>query len=238
MTTRILTPFTALLASFCLMACSGESTSEPSTPALQSAKLSQVSSGGGVATYDFEISGVRVGTLLVTNGAFDAGSGYYDQQEYWRWDATWLRAVESGSVGEIDVGFVGTSNTWSPSLVSHFETGTSTWTAWEVNRLFDLQQTYSVVWNQPTNDQILYRLEADAWGGVSGTITYYLKMDFNYGNPYPEMFWYISWNDYQAWLDSEAYDADNDGIYEVRLTDDTMLEQTLIGVGYELKTVK
>lgn len=238
MTTRTSTALTALLASLFLMACSEESTSNPSTPQLQSMTLAQVSAGGGASGYDLYYSGVRVGALLVTNGAFDAASGYYDQMEYWRWDSSSLVDLADGDLDDIDIDFVGTTTTWSTSLVANFENGTGTWTAWEVNRLFDLQNNYSVVWNQPTSGEILYRTDADAWAGVTGTIRYYLKMDFNYGNAYPEMFWYVSYSDYQRWLQSEAYDGDNDGIYEVRLTDDALLEQTTVGVGYELKTVK
>lgn len=235
---RTINAVAVFLASLCLAACTGESYSTASTPKLQSQKLAQVSAGGGAAGYDLYAGGVRVGALLVTNGAYDIATGYYDQMEYWRWDPSSLVDLEAGSLDDIDIDFVGTSTTWSASLVANFESGTSTWTAWEVNREFNLQSNYSIVWNQPSNNQILYRMEADAWGGMSGSITYYLKMDFNYGNAWPEMTWLISYSDFQLWVNSEFYDEDQNGIYEVRLTDDSLMEQTTVGLGYELKTVK
>lgn len=235
---RTLSIAAVLLAGSCLAACTDGSVSQPSTPEIQSRQLAQLSAGGGAAGYDLYVGTTRVGVLLVTNGAYDNGNGYYDQMEYWRWDPSSLIDLEAGDLDDISVDFVGTSETWSSSLAANFENGTSSWTAWEVNREFDLQSNYSVVWNQPSNNQILYTMEADAWGGMSGSITYYLKMDFNYSNDYPEMFWYISYYDYQLWLNSESYDEDQNGIYEVRLTDDSVMEQTTVGLGYELKTVK
>jgi len=224
-----------------LLGCQGESTTVGTTPEVQSRVLEQLSAGGGIAGYDFyiDIGGVstRVGALIVTNGAFDEGSGYYDETEYWRWEAGALSAIETGSVDEIDVDFVASSETYDPTIIANFEAGTSTWTAWEVNRDFNLNKGKHVVWNDPP-DQVLYELEADAWGGETGTITYYHLMDFTGGFGYPEMTWYIALDDYNRWVNSEFYDGDDDGIWEVRLTDDTVFEQTSVGFGYELETVK
>lgn len=240
---------TLIAVSVLAFGCSDESTTVGSTPDIQSRELSQLSAGGGIAGYDFyiDINGLptRVGTLIVTNGAYDQGQGYYDQMEYWRWEPGSLADIESGTITQIDVDFVNTSATYDPTLVANFESGTGQWTAWDVNRLFDLSSTPSLEWNNPGAGEILYTMEADAWAGATSgpnplqTITYYLKLDFsNPYNDYPEMYWYISLADYTAWTESEQYDEDSDGIYEVRLTDDSVMTQTTVGLGYELKTVK
>lgn len=224
-----------------LLGCQGESVTTGTTPAIQSATLDQLSAGGGIAGYDFyiDIGGIstRVGSLLVTNGAYDVAQGYYDETEYWRWEAGALAAIETGGVSDIDVDFVGTSETYDATLVGNFESGTETWTAWQVNRNFQLNKSQALVWNDPPN-QVLYRLEADAWGGEPGSITYYHLMDFSDGYGYPVMSWYIARDDYARWVASEGRDEDSDGIWEVRLTDDTVFEQTPFGLGYELQTVK
>jgi len=223
-------------------ACTGESTTEGSTPEVQSKELAQLSAGGGIAGFDFyaDVNGLstRVGSLVVTNGAFDAGAGYTDQMEYWRWEPTALADIESGATTHIDVDFVGTSTVYDPTLVAQFESGTSTWTAWDVNRLFNLSSLPTVEWNDPGAGEVLFTMEADAWAGVVGTITYYLMMDFGGGLGYPHMTWYVDFFDFVLWADSEAADSDSDSIYEVRLTDDSAMVQTPIGIGFELKTVK
>lgn len=231
-----------LILGLAVSACSGESVTEGTTPPVQSKELAQLSAGGGIAGYDFfvDINGLptRVGTLVVTNGAFDAGLGYFDQMEYWRWDAGSLATIETGAEQNIDVQFVGTSTVWDPTLISHFESGTGSWTAWDVNRLFNMGSNPTLQWNTPGSGKVLYTMEADAWAGVIGTITYFLKMDFSGGYGYPEMTWYVDWLDFIIWADSEAADSDDDTIYEVRLTDDSDMSQAIIGIGYELKTVK
>lgn len=239
------TRITSLLAALALAltaGCADESTSAGSTPDIQSRDLAQLSAGGGIAGYDFyiDIGGLatRVGTLIVTNGAYDVAQGYYDQMEYWRWDPTVLADIETGAISDIDVDFVGTSSSYSATLVGNFESGTGTWTAWDVNRLFNLSSIPSWQTNNPGQGRVLYTMEADAWGGEVGSITYYLKMDFTQSLGYPEMYWYVSWIDFTLWADSEAGDGDSDSIYEVRLTDDSDMTQTSVGVGYELKTVK
>ena len=52
------------------------------------------------------------------------------------------------------------------------------------------------------------------------------------------MTWYVSSVDFNLWQNSEAGDEDDGSIFEVRLTDDTELDATNVGVGYELKTLK
>lgn len=79
----------------------------------------------------------------------------------------------------------------------------------------------------------------------SQTITYYLEAEFGVDadfdgvvDAYPRMTWYISVLDFWLWQESNANDDDTGSIYEVRLNSDTVMNQTSIGVGYELKTLK
>ncbi|MCA9539478.1 MAG: hypothetical protein KC620_11360 [Myxococcales bacterium] len=232
-----LTLFASVLA---LSACAPESAKDaknlPPPPSLESLQQAQVSGGWGFSIYHFEVDSVHVGSLLVTNGAY--GGSYADEVEYWRWEPSALADLGAGLVSHVDVDYRATAATWDSGLVStEFETGTGTWTSWEVNRLFDLAPSATIVWNSPAQSKYLYRLEADAWGGESGTITYYLSLDFS-ASSIPEMYWYISAVDYGLWRRSEKNDDDSDLIYEVRLTSDTELDATAVGVGYRLKTLK
>lgn len=243
-----------------LLGCSEGSVTEGTTPAVQSKVLEQLSAGGGIAGYDFYIDandndmldpGERIAALLVTHDVYGGASDdcddpvnptYCNETEYWRWEAGSLANVQAGSVPDINVDFVGTSDTVDPVLIDNFELGTGTWTAWEVNREFELDSNYSMVWNAPPN-QVLFRLEAAAWGSLGEknpgmTITYFHLMDFTGSAGYPELSWLISAEDFHRWQDSEASDDDDGSIYEVRLTSDTVLEQTAYGFGYELTTVK
>lgn len=221
-----------------LTGCNDRSVSEESTPALQRASFAQLSAGGGIAGFDFYISGRRVGTLLVTNGAYDEYDGYYDEKEYWRWDQPALDQLAGGSVSRFDVDFAGTSDKWDSRLVRNFEQGTDRWTAWVVNRQFDLQNDAEMVWNDADNGRPLYHMRTNLWGELTGSIDYYLKMDFTLGNGYPEMTWYIDYADFRNWLFAEKTDDDDNGIYEVRLEEATSFRQTSAAYGYELKTAK
>lgn len=236
MTTRASTSLTIFFASLCLMACSGESTSTSSTPATQSVTLAQVSAGGGASGYDLHYNGNRVGALLVTGGTF--GGQYADEWEYWRWDPASLADLADGDLSLLDIEVTDLSTSSWSEIVSNFESGTSTWTSWDISRSFDPQSQRIVEWNQPSNGVVLYRTDADPWPGMTGTVRYYLKLDFNYAQSYPEMTWYVRYSDYEAWQQSPNYDPEDTGLYEVRLRDDGTLNQTVAGVGYELKTVK
>ncbi|MCA9539479.1 MAG: hypothetical protein KC620_11365 [Myxococcales bacterium] len=227
----------SLLAALALAACAPDRVEDlPAPPSLETLQQTQVSGGWGFSIYHFEVDSVHVGSLLVTNGAY--GGAYGDQLEYWRWEPSALADLGAGDVTHLDVDFRVTGETWDSGTVSaEFEAGTGTWTSWEVNRLFDLSSHASIIWNSPSNDRYLYRLEAAAWGGESGTITYYLRLDFSAGT-IPLMTWYVSSVDFNLWQNSEAGDEDDGSIFEVRLTDDTELDATNVGVGYELKTLK
>lgn len=240
---RMTTALSLIAAVGLLTGCESGSQTVASTPQIQSMRLNQLSAGGGIAGYDFYmlIEGVstRVGTLLVTNGAFEEGPDpeYVDEMEFWRWEPGALADIESGGVDEISVDVFDTSETFDPAIVANFEDNTG-WTAWTVNREFTLDKRAEVVWNNPGAGRVLYELEAAAWGGESGTITYYHMMDFSGGFGFPEMTWYIASDDYNRWVHSEIGDEDDGSIWEVRLTSSTVFEQTSVGAGYELATVK
>lgn len=247
MTKRTLKIPTLLLASVCFIACGEQAPTEAAAPSVDQSVHAQVSSGGGVAGYTFSVGGTKVGTLLVTNATVDlAGSSYSNDREYWRWEANSLAAIKAGTVDFIDVSAVETAASWSgaiagsPSLVDNFEDTppTETWQEWEINRAYDFQESYQVVFNQPSNDKILFRMEAAGWTGFTTTVTYFLRMDFSGGATTPAMTWYMSWSDYQDWLEDDDYVSGDESIYEVRLdATHTEMEQTWAGAGYELKTV-
>ncbi len=225
-------------AALALCACATESVSEPSTPDIQKRELAQLSAGGGIAGYDFfaTIDGQykRVGTLLVIEDA--AGGGYAEETEYWRFDPLGLDALEAGEIAAFDVGFVGKRKRYRQWLADHFEDGTGSWVAWTVNRQFNLATDPTVVWNSPDEGHVLYELEGRGWNkGEGRRVTYYLEFDFNIGEAFPGMSWYIDYDDFEAWQTSRG---DDDRMYEVRLRRNSVLEQTPYGVGYELKTIK
>lgn len=245
MTTRTLKIPTLLLASVCFIACGEQAPTEAAAPSVDQSVHAQVSSGGGVAGYTFSVGGTKVGTLLVTNATVDlAGSSYANDREYWRWEAGSLAAIKAGAVDFIDVSAVETATSWSEAvanlLVTNFEATPDgeTWQEWEINRAYDFQESYQVVFNQPSSEKILFRMEAAGWPGFTTTVTYFLRMDFSGGAVTPGMTWYMSWGDYQDWLEDEDYVSGDESIYEVRLDADyTEMEQTWAGAGYELKTV-
>ncbi len=221
-----------------LSGCIDRSVSHPSTPDTQLAGFDQLSAGGGIAGFDFYISGRRVGALLVTNGLQDAADGYYDEKEYWRWDGAALRQLEAGDVRTFHVDFVGTADKWDSSLVRNFERHTGAWTAWVVNRLFDVDQDAEVVWNDADDGRPLYHMRTSLWGELTGDIDYYLRMDFQGPEAYPEMIWYIDYRHFLDWWAAEKSDDDDNGIYEVRLQEATSFRMTSMAVGHELKTLK
>lgn len=230
--------FALIATAMSLAACANQSVSEPSSPDVQQRQLGQLSAGGGIAGYDFYMTegGVpkRVGSLLVIEDA--GGAGYFDETEYWRFDPLALDSIETGDVDTIEIDFIGKSKSFDQALVDHFEDGTTAWTAWNVNRLFDLASDPTIVWNEPANGHVLYTMEGKGWGKAEGKrITYYLELDFNIGEAYPEMIWYIDYDDFQAWEMARGADT---RAYEVRLSHGTELQQTAVGVGYELKTIK
>jgi len=220
------------------LGCNDRSVTDSSTPETQSAGFEQLSAGGGIAGFDFYISGRRVGALLVTNGLSDADDGYYDEKEYWRWDQQALDQIAAGGVISFSVDFAGTADKWDSGLVHNFERNTEAWTAWVVNRLFDLNNESEVVWNDAENGRPLYHMRTNLWGALFGDIDYYLRMDFSLGDPYPEMTWYIDYRHFLYWLEAEKTDDDDNGIYEVRLEEATRFRQTNVAVGHELKTAK
>lgn len=230
----------AVVASLFLCACAAESESVPSTPEIQRVQLSQLSAGGGIAGYDFyaDIGGVRtrIGALLVVEDADNPAAGYEEETEYWRFDPAALDELATGGLSDIDIHYNGTWWWYSPYLANAFETGTEDFTAWQVNRLFNLGEDPVVVWNRPNEGHVLYTMEGRRWRKADGGyITYYLEYDFNNGEDWPEMTWYIDYTDFEIW---QANRGDSPRIYEVRLTHDTDLRQTSVGVGYELKTIK
>lgn len=237
---RISTVFSLFAAVGLLASCGGESEFAGTEPDVRSAPMAQLSAGGGIAGFDFYIDiesvRTRVGSLIVTNGAYNSAAGYDDNREYWRWEADVLDDIETGAIDEIEVDVFDTSETYDSTITANFESGTGTWTDWVVNRSFTLNKTAQALWNNPANGVILYELEAAAWGGESGTITYYHVMDFSGNLGYPEMSWLIAQNDYDAWVDSELGDEDTGEIWEVRLTSNTVFENVALGVGYELTT--
>lgn len=218
--------------------CVDRSVSHESSPEVQRAAFEQLSAGGGIAGFDFYIGFRRVGALLVTNGLEFTEGGYYDEKEYWRWDQSALDDLAAGDVTSFSVGFVGTADKWDSRIVDRFESGTNRWTAWVVNRLFDVNGEPQVVWNDPDGGRPLYHMRTDLWGDLTGSIDYYLRMDFSGGAPYPEMTWYIDHRNFLDWLAAEKSDDDDDGIYEVRLEEATSFRQTSVAVGHELKTLK
>lgn len=233
-------PFALVALAVSLAACASESVTEVTTPDVQMRQMTQLSAGGGIAGYDFfaTIDGVytRFGTLLVIEDASSPSTGYYDETEYWRFDPVALDVIESGDVDQIDVDFIGKRGSFDQKLADHFESGTSTWTAMSINRLFDLSPDPTVVWNDPAQGHILYTMEGRGWGHQGNRfITYYLELDFASAPGVPEMVWYIDYEDFQWW---QASRGDDKRMYEVRLTNDSQLNQTAAGVGYELKTLK
>lgn len=250
MTTRTLKTPTLLLAALCFVACGEQETTDTSTAPVARSVHAQVSSGGGVAGYTFSVNGNKVGTLLVTSATvyetLDPALGYVPDREYWRWEVGALADLASGDLDFIDVSAVETAASWSeaiagsPSLIDNFEatpTG-ETWDDWEINRSYDFQEGYEVVFNQPSSDKILFRMEAAGWAGFTTTVTYFLRMDFSGSAATPTMTWYMSWSDYQDWLNDPDYVSGDESIYEVRLdATHTEMEQTWVGAGYELKTV-
>lgn len=245
MPTRTLNITSLLLAALCFVACGEQDTTNTSTTPIERSVHAQVSSGGGVAGYTFSVGGTRVGTLLVTSDTVYGGSFAADR-EYWRWETNSLADIKNGDVDFIDVSAVETAASWSgaiagsPSLLDNFEDTppSETWEEWEINRSYDFQESYQVVFNQPTNDKILFRMEAAGWPGFTTTVTYFLRMDFSGGATTPTMTWYMAWSDYQDWLADDDYVSGDESIYEVRLdATHTEMEQTWAGAGYELKTV-
>lgn len=246
MTTRTFKTTTLLLAALCFVACGEQTTSDASAPALEHSVHAQVSSGGGVAGYEFSVNGTKVGVLLVTSASVFGGE-YGADHEYWRWDSTSLAELANGDIDFIDVSAVHTAASWSaaisgsPSLLDEFQIGTEEtdgWDHWDISRTYDFQESYQVVWNQPTSDRILFRMEAEGWEGFTSTVTYYLRWDFSASATAPGMTWYMSWSDYQDWLNDPDYISGDESLYEVRLhATHTEMEQTLVGAGYELKTV-
>lgn len=235
--TSIVTRAALIVASLALYACAAESVSEPSTPEVQQRQLSQLSAGGGIACYDFyaSIDGTnkRIGSLLVIEDAF--GGGYDEETEYWRFDPLAIDDLAAGDIAEIGVDFIGKSKSFDGALVDHFEADTGEWQAWNVNRLFDLATDPTFVWNDPPAGHVLYRMEGRGWGKANGKkITYYLEFEFT-GQAYPEMSWYIDYDDFQSWQEARG---DDNRIYEVRLNHATNLQQAPFGVGFELKTIK
>lgn len=229
-----------------LVGCQVGQKSVGTTPEIQSMELAQLSAGGGIAGYDFYIGSTKVGALLVTNvltaGAGDTvaagnGTSYTNQTEYWRWDAASLASIDAGAESTITVDYYDESEFTNPDSVANFESGTGTFEAWTVNRNFSLDKQTTVQWNNPNNGDVLYRLEADAWGGETGSITYFLLLEFDSGAVYPDMTWFVANDDYNRWQNSEYTDGDS-GAYEVRLTDDSVFQATAVGVGYELATIE
>lgn len=221
-----------------LAGCIDRSVTETPAPETQLAGFDQLSAGGGIAGFDFYISGRRVGALLVTNGVFDEDEGYYDEKEYWRWDTQSLGQLAAGDVRRFSVDFVGTTDKWDSRLVDNFERKTSGWTAWVVNRLFDVDQEAEMVWNDADNGRPLYHMRTSLWGELTGDIDYYLRMDFSGPDVYPEMTWYIDYRHFLDWWAAEKSDDDDNGIYEVRLEEATGFRQTSVAYGHELKTLK
>ena len=227
---------------------------EPGTPVLDSRAQTQLSAGGGIASYEFRVNGTRVGVLLV-NGDQSVGQAGYTEfdMEYWRWEAGSLAALETGGVTTVDVTEVrnidsGDSATDIWNLFD--DTTTQGWTEWEINRDFDFSSTSSVHWNAPSLGDVLFTVEADGWDGFQDgageTVTYFLKMTFG-SDPHPAMAWYLDYSDYQAWradpdcpcadpLPAACTGEDTD-MYEVRLNESSVLTQTLLGLGFELKTL-
>lgn len=199
----------------------------------------QLSAGGGIASFTFKVPHngllVTVGKLLVTNGAYDAGAGYPDDTEFWRWDPANLSAISLGSVDEIDVVFEGTSETYDPSLVAGFEAGLTGSSDWTVSRNFYLHKTVTTLSSDPPN-AVIYSINAKGWGEESDELIYYHVMDFS-GGTIPEMSWYISEDDYNVWARSESTDDDDDSIWEVRLTNDSAFLQVEEAEGYLLETI-
>lgn len=83
--------------------------------------------------------------------------------------------------------------------------------------------------------------QSSNWIHESSTITYYMKADFTSTvnpDPYPTMTWYVSWLDYVLWNLSHDDPSSSSSIYEVRLTDDSVMTGATLGFGYELETAE
>lgn len=214
----------------------------------------QLSGGVGFSIFHFKVGGVGVGRVLVTDGEY--GGSYQNQVEYWKWDPIAGASLRAGTVNNITIDVIVQSDTWSSSdVTTHFESGTSGWLSWSIPRAFELQSSPGYVWTTNSAERYVYTLDADAWGQETGTVRYYLEVDFHPGSDIPSLEWYVDADDIKTYYYSEDSDEDDDEDFdweewelppeayedatrwEVRLEQDAVISKVSWGYGYELRTL-
>lgn len=230
---------------------------DPTTPELGEQQAEQVSGGVGWSVFHFKVDGVRVGSVLVTDGAY--GGSYANQVEYWLWDPINGDDLRDGDVQNLVIDVAVNEAEWSDSLVaSEFEAGTTNWIAWAIPRDFELQSDAEYIWSNTSSERFVYAIEAPAWGNEVGTIRYYLELDFHPSSYIPSMEWYVDADDIKTYYYSEDSDEDDDEgegeeghwdefnlppeayddaqRWEVRLTQDASAQKISWAYGYQLET--
>lgn len=232
------------LGLFCVAGCTP---AEPDEAPTNTRRQAQLSGGPGVSVFDFVVNSERIGTVLVTDGAF--GDGYADQYEFWLWDPEATEDIRDGDITDFTIKAAWVDDKWSPTAASIFESGTNGWTAFAIPREFELQTEPRWAWTHEPSERYTYELIAPAWGEGQGDIHYYLELDFRPNSDIPSMEWLVDANDMKQYYISEDSDEDadewtlppeaqDDAVrWEVRLTDDTELSQVDFAWAYELTTV-
>lgn len=249
------------LAAFAVFACAEPPERSP-TPVAEQVRP-QLSGGPGVSVYDFVVEGSRVGSVLVTDGAW--GGAYANQYEFWLWDPAATDAIRDGEYDSFSIKVVVRSEQWDPIVADAFETGTAGWTAFSIPREFELQEQPRIAYSNDSQERYVYRMVAPAWGGMQGDIRYYLELDFHPGSDVPSMEWLVDADDLKTYYASEEGDEDDDSDedgdegsdegggwggwtapeqaladatrWEVRLEASTSLEQVSWAWAYELTTL-
>lgn len=229
------------------------------SPEFDTRTAAQVSGGVGWSVYQFKANGAHIGRVLVTDGAF--GDGYGNQTEYWLWEPQKAAQLRAGQVNTLEIDIVVQEEAWKGDLAAqHFESGTTGWTAFAIPRSFDLDGMPRLVYSSNYLERQLYAVEASAWGGMTGSIRYYLRFDFTPGSDIPSMEWYVDVDDIKTYYYSEDGDDDDDEgeegggdnwdyfdlplevfddaqRWEVRLEQDATAHRVSYGYGYELTTL-
>jgi len=222
---------------------------EAEAPAVASQGFDQLSGGPGVSIYDFIVRGDRVGSVMVTDGA--SGAGYGDQYEYWLWDDRTVDKLRDGDIRDLAIHVAHQEPTWTDEAAEIFEDETSGWIAYAVPRHFELQIEPREAKEDKKKERFVYQLDAPAWGGMEGNISYYVEIDFEEHEDIPTMEWLVDADDLKTYYHSEMNDedaleddwtppesaSDNINRWEVRLTQDAKLEKVKDAWAYELTTL-